>query len=264
MLNRIALRFAAVEALCPQAMAATGPWPTIAGNRVFDSRQDPVDLLDADEQRPIVMVYTEEHEGTAFGRASRFGFDEQVVSLVFELMIATRGQMPVKRPDGTEEIIGTVDVPVSDWRHEMLLDMLEALVVRAMTSNSPASEAFRKVAVEIRQMASVPLRSEEKTVRLAARTLTLQVQVRADEWPLDPAASGTGLLPSPLFDLLPYFPVGTLAGDAIRDLARYTPPPLGFTTIPEIGLFGNIGNDTDPTEENAEFSGRMQTQGTSQ
>ena len=74
-LARLALRLAAIEALLPSAVAATGPYPTVAGAQVYDSRLDPIADPDAWEAfltevegNPIVIVYTEEHRDRAEAR----------------------------------------------------------------------------------------------------------------------------------------------------------------------------------------------------
>jgi hypothetical protein len=254
MFNRIALRLAVFEALCPHAVAATGPWPTIAGNRVFDSRQDPVDLLDPEEQRPLIMIYTEEHEQSNFGRAARFGTDENMVQLVIETMIATRGTVEVAAADGSAQSVGTLEVPVADWRHEMLLDTLEGLIIRALDPKGipPASwEAFRRVAVELRGITSVPLRSADKSVRLAARTLTLRLQVQPDAWPADPALTGWARLPSPLSTITDLFAPGSLAADVFDDLAGLVPTPQNPAVNASVHLFANVDRGAPPLTESA-------------
>src|SRR5438105_891521 len=87
MLARTALRLATVEALRPTAaIDSDGPWPTLAGKLVFDSRIDPIDDLSPEQQRTVVCVYTDSEEGYAGQRAGGPPF-KAVVDLVFEVSV---------------------------------------------------------------------------------------------------------------------------------------------------------------------------------
>ena len=55
-LSRLALRLAAVEALCPSSLAETGPYPTWAGNEVFDSRITPIADASEWQKRPSLRL----------------------------------------------------------------------------------------------------------------------------------------------------------------------------------------------------------------
>src|SRR5437588_7149106 len=94
MLARTALRLATVEALRPTAaLGSDGPWPTLAGKLVFDSRIDPIDDLSPDQQRTVVCVYTDSEEGYAGQRAGGPPF-KAVVDLVFEVSVLHAGDDP--------------------------------------------------------------------------------------------------------------------------------------------------------------------------
>lgn len=215
MLARLALRLAAIEALAPSALATTGPWPTPAGPRVYDSRQDVIDGLDQVESRPILIVYTEETESDPAG-SGRSRPDSVIATLVVECMVAAKGLVEYEQPDGTTVEVGTLEAPIMDRRLEALIDNLEAIVIRRLQGRAvldPAIGAFRKVATEIRSINSVPTRDASRTVRLAARTLSIKIKIPADEWsePSFSAQSSTGLdlLPEPLRSVANALPVGS-------------------------------------------------------
>ena len=101
-LARLALRLAAVEALCPAAALAAspaGPFPTVAGDRVYDSRIDLIAAAEGTddlaaalaeiENKPILVVYTEEQGTTPYGEV-KYPAGEEIVTLVIEAMIASR------------------------------------------------------------------------------------------------------------------------------------------------------------------------------
>ncbi|EEE45964.2 hypothetical protein [Roseibium alexandrii] len=67
-LKRTDLRRAAVATLSNLGRA---PWPTIAGENVFDSRQDALQHHESDQDAPFILVYTD--EAAAYLEASGLG-----------------------------------------------------------------------------------------------------------------------------------------------------------------------------------------------
>ncbi|VFU07930.1 hypothetical protein [Methylocella tundrae] len=203
-LARLALRLAAIEALCPSATVATGPYPTVAGARVDDSRVDLIAAaespeaiaaaLAALENNPLLVVYTEEQQTSPYGDV-RYPAAEEVVTLVIEAMIAGSGVMQIELPDGTIQSIGTLEAPVTDRQHEAMLDLLEAQVRYILTikNRAPTAVLYNKVAMETRMIHSDPQRAADRTLRLASRTIKFHVKVKAEVWPAPVAA-----LPEPL------------------------------------------------------------------
>ena len=209
MLARLALRLAAVECLCPTSVASAGPWPTIAGSRVYDSRQDPIDGLDDIEARPLLIVYTEQDNSQPYGSAVHKP-DESIVEIVIEAMIAARGTVEIQTGASTVETLGTVESPISDRDHEAALDLLEAAVRRRFLGRDPdaAATLWRKVAWECRHVESSPMRNAERSVRVAARTITFRVKVKSDDWSAL-GASGMDRLPEPLRTVANALPAGS-------------------------------------------------------
>jgi hypothetical protein len=250
MLARVALRLAAVEALAPYAALVSGPWKTIAGGRVYDSRQDPIDGLDEFEARPVISIYTEEMTAEPYGSGLSRP-DHVTVDLVCELMMLTKGSVQLTLPDGSIVTEGTADMPISERAHEALLDLLEATVRRRLEARhdfDAQTELFRRVCKEIRQISSVPQRDSTRTVRLAARTVTFRCVVAADRWP-DPAlapqaASGLDRLPEPLRAVALAMPAGSSARAVCERLASLLADPAALTPLALIDL--GIGLDRLP------------------
>ncbi len=184
MFARLALRLAAVELL---------RGATIAGLNVFDSRQDEIDGLEAAEARPVLAVYTEDDRAKPYG-TGRTQPNEVHVWLTIEAVIVSKGSFEVTLADGSVETVAGTGVPITDQRHEALVDVLDAQVRRRVLGQDldAASMLFRKVAVGIEEIESVPARNAEKSARLAARTIRIKVKVPHDKAPVGAA------LPEPL------------------------------------------------------------------
>lgn len=219
MLSRLALRLAAVNALNGADKVVSGPWPTIAGSRVFDSRQDPYDALDDIDTRPLLIIYTEQSESAPYEH-NRSRPDNIEVYLTVEAMVAARGQVQTELPDGTLTSVGSLDVPITDQKHEAMLDVLEAVVTRRLRGEvdiDAATQLFRRVAFEIRHVHSVPIRDATRTVRLAGRTITYRCKVGVDQWPkpdfTSPSLAAPDHVPDPLGLVLKNLPAGSASAD---------------------------------------------------
>jgi hypothetical protein len=249
-LARLALRLAAVEALCPWSAIQGGPYPTPAGPRVYDSRQQPIDGLSDLETKPILIVYTEDDASTPYEGARR-NADEQIVVLVVEEMIAAKAEVEFDAPDGSKSTIGTLVSPISDPQQEMLLDLLEAAVRRLLDTRNemPSSAALARVAMEIRRVESQPQRADDKATRLAARTLKLHIKVKPDAWPTSPAVPApTGLtaLPEPLRSVAAVLDPASDGGQACAAIAVLVPgAPPAPVALAGIGITTDVDRDPE-------------------
>lgn len=240
-LSRLALRLAAFEALRPSAnVVSDGPWPTLAGNRVWDSRLNTIaeqveaaENLDELEDRPLVLLFTEDTDFEAYP-PFHFPPEKTFVHLVAEIALATRGPVEVDVPFDPENpeapktmTVGAVVTPVTDRTREALLDVLEHQVVTAV-AGLPSW-----LLMEIHHIRSVPMRAADKSTVLAARTIVLRCRVvtTARLQPPAPDTTGLALLPNPLrrvaTTLLPTGSTG--AAECLRIAAllqQPTAPPL--------------------------------------
>jgi len=240
MLARIALRLATVQALAPAGTPEAGPWPTLAGAEVWEERLDliaqseaPEDIaqaLAALENKPVVIVYTEDHHTLPYGQ-SKYPAEENVVTLAIEISLGVQGVVRVKakNADGApvEIEVGSIEAPVTDRQHAAILDMLEAQVryILDRRNAAPSAALYHTVAAETRSIHSDPQRAADRTLRLALRTLKFHVKVAGDRWPAPGEAPGAGLmrLPEPLRGVALALPENSSAGQLCAALADMVP-----------------------------------------
>ncbi len=257
-LSRLALRLAAYEALCPYAsVVASGPWPTVAGAEVYDSRVDPVATEDGwkafltkIEGKPLIIVYTEEQETSPY--AGEYPADKEEVELVVELMIAAIGSVTVEQPNGETTTVGTLEAPISDRLREALLDLLEAQVrfVLDTQSYAPTALVYSKIARELHHVHSVPQRDAATQARVAARTVKFKLAVPATSWPLAPSsppASGLALLPSPLLGVAQALNPASSGGLVCAQLAGLVAQPAPLVPLTDIRILANVDRSVAPT-----------------
>lgn len=252
-LYRTALRLAAIESLRPAALLATqGPWPTLAGPRVYDSRIDPIlDLKPGIEnRRAAIVVYTEADQG--YGSQKRGGPPfRREVDLVFEIsQFAAEGA-------GDSYTAGYA---YSDAELEAELDRIEAEISFALfyarngalisrpqlerdcapppgAEMQPLWRALTGSAVT--EPRSHPHRTSEEGARLAIRTLTWKVQCPDDHWPtLAPheAPHGLGRFPFPLRGVARALAQTQAYAPLLNGLADGFPAPAKADQLTSVGL----------------------------
>jgi hypothetical protein len=215
MLARAFFRLCALEALRPSPLlAADGPWPTLAGKYVSDSRLDPIDDLGGDEsKRPMIAVYT---ETTRLGKIAQAGpmLHKADVDLVFEISVAS-----VMSPNGESPDLFYCE---SDAQTEAKLDALESQIYEVLHF-APSGALFRKMGKGMAESwHSGAHRSAEEDVRLARRRITAAFRMR--ETYLDPAPSSTpadlARLPAALQPIAVALDGSTYLADLVLALAR--------------------------------------------
>jgi hypothetical protein len=153
-LARLAMRLAAARAV---------KGVTLAGDRVFDSAIDAIDLTLAENRQPILVVMTDEHEATPTGRDLFHA--EASCDLVIEAAIASR-----------VEIEGevTITIPHTDEGMELVLDVMEHQVIAAlMRERTGWSRVWMKLVPRVKRRLSRRGASSEGGVRFAARQIVL-------------------------------------------------------------------------------------------
>jgi hypothetical protein len=241
MLARAFFRLCALEALRPSALlVADGPWPTLAGKYVSDSRIDPIDDLGGDEsKRPMIVVYT---EATRLGKIAQAGpmLHKADVDLVFEISVAS-----MMSPDGESPDLFYCE---SDGQTEAKLDALESQIYEVLHF-APSGALFRRMGKGMAESwHSEAHRSGEEDVRLARRRITASFRMR--ESYLDPAPSSTpadlARLPAALQPIAQGLDGSTYLTALVLALARATfampqRVPLngvGITAAPQPGVAG--------------------------
>lgn len=245
MLAREFVRLTALEALRPSALlAANGPWPTIAGKYVSDSRIDPMDDVSGDEKRPLIAVYT---ENSALEKIAQAGprFYKGDVDLVFEVSVVASFHV-----DG--EVI--VDFADTDAAVEATLGVMEEQIYHALHFG-PSGALFRQM-VKLpffEWRSTVKSRSGEDDIRIARRTVRGRICVKEtcyDPAP-GPAPIGFDRLPNGLQAVAMQLAESTYLHDLALGMARLAPvmPPrvdlktVAITAAPQPGA-----GDTAPVQ----------------
>ncbi len=218
MLARTFLRLCALEAVRPSALLEqNGPWPTMAGAHVFDSRFDPIDDLDAAERRPVIAIYTEDDHQEKIAQAGPIYY-KSATDLTFEIAVFTLGE----EVPGGDFVAG---VPYTDAETEASLDALENQIWHALHFG-PSGHLFRKIAkVPALNWQSHAMRGSQEAVRLAARTIRARFDVREVCYQAVPDAPPTGLnrLPPALKDIATALDGSTYLAKVIAGVAGAAP-----------------------------------------
>lgn len=254
MLERAALRIGAVMALTNGFVpldAEAGTYPTLAGQRVYDSRMDPIEGLDSQELVPVVLVYTDNTDGESLSANNGGPPFRHNVNLVFELSIGMY----------VDEETGVVVIQ-SEPELEAMLDLFEHQVRRAISHPSwlwsrRLVEPGKDLLIRVASWDSQRYVERDASARLAARQIIARVelpQVDLDEMTTEAPASPPPI-PAPLGPLLGEIiaadgPYATTAA-AIRDLLQEAGAgqPLLLGTLDKVRLIesnkggGNLTGD---------------------
>lgn len=176
-MNRTALRLAVLAAL---TAGGNAPFPTLAGAGVFDSRQDPIEDLAADERRPVIVLRTgEDRRGSGTPSQAGAGLrTARTCELAIEIGVVTAA--------ADENGVLVVGWPETDNQLEAVLDVLEYQVEMALWGETAWAVWFRSLPLgSLVSTVSNPIYTEPTSgrVRLAAREIVLTVQLAVDARP---------------------------------------------------------------------------------
>lgn len=239
-LSRLFLRLATVRALSGA---------TLAEGRVFDSDIPPLDQRLSSEMRPVISVYTDDHEDNPTGRASE---GDGGVDLVIEIAVA--GIITIEGDVGgvtTQVAFGETDAGL-----EFTLDLLERQIFSSLTaSESLWAVMWRTICVKITRRLSRRGAAADSGTRFAARQITLTCETLIEPPPgiVYGAETGWGKLLAAIEAtpaLAPVAPIlrGELDGQGVSDW-RAAARVLGINLDIEIGLGGFTGDDPEPLIE---------------
>lgn len=161
--DRLVVRLAAISALNNYMQA---PYPTLAGDKIFDSRIEPVEDFKEDVLFPVCVIYTD-YDRDHWDHHSMMSKD-RFLTITFELLIAQ-----VTEQDGGF----LVNHPNTDSELETSLDIFEIQIENAFKADNVAANCFRYlmnsyVGVISRRGATV-----EGGTKLAARQITVESKV---------------------------------------------------------------------------------------
>lgn len=174
-LNRLMLRALACVALQQQDDDAVPP--TMAEDRVFDSRLDPMVFRGFKNPMPGITVYTDDDNGELQNRASGDGPYRRWVDLRVEIVI---GSFDTEIVDNVQNVV--FDLPMTDPQLEAQLDLFEAQAKWALFQlpNRVYTNAFRQFVKRIESITSHATRDETGNNRFASRRLHFRCEINDD------------------------------------------------------------------------------------
>lgn len=224
MLAAEALRLAAVEVLCPTAaLLAGGPFPTLAGRRVFDSRAAEIDDLDETlAYTPVLALYSRSARMASRGDAA--DGDDHECQAVLEIV----GELAVAAGEGGDPPFADA-LAGSDPEGRLVLAAMMAQV-RFLLEFSQSGALFRDMRIAVRQVEEETMALPEYGLRWQRIFMRITAAVPDDSF--DIAAGG---LPEPIGALLSRLPENSYAKTRLAALAAHFAadprPALEGTTI---------------------------------
>lgn len=254
-LSRLMLRALACVALQKQSDDPVSP--TMADDRVFDSRLDPLIFKEYEKPMPGIIVYTDDDDGELINRGSGDGPFRRYIDLRVEIVI---GSFDTEVVDNVQQVV--FDLPMTDAQMEAQLDLFEVQVKWALLSlpNRAYTNAFRAFVVRIESIRSHATRDESGNNRFASRRIHFKCEVN-DDCPPNWAALQPGQQPPkkiPFCDELAKFPMPWVvpmlqamcqqpAMQGVLDVLAGTNNP--YTYVP---LLKSIGINVDAIEPEAD------------
>lgn len=231
MLSADAARLAVVEVLSPTAANLSGDgFPTLAGNKVYDSRSIPLQDLDRDAPyTPTLGVYTGNTRVVRRGDLAAAD-DYQasaVIEVVAELAVVARDMNPADPNGSGEEYVDAMAATDPDAR--LVLGAL-CSQVRYLLTQGTTGYFFRDLIMGISQIDEEPFEVPNLGLRWQRTTMRFHCELRDDSF--DPDNGG---FPSPVKDLLSKLPAGSYARAKLIALAGAFPadarPPFEGANI---------------------------------
>lgn len=224
-------RLAAVESLCPTGAPTM---PTLARDRVFDSRRPGLHLLDADkEYTPVLSLFTRKSEsarrGAGQGSVSRNG--RTILEVVAELAVASKDE------DGpfVDAMVG------SDPKARIVLSALCAQV-RFVLTQGPTGMIFRRAVIAIESIDEEGFAVPELGLRWQRTTMLFDCIIPDDEF------TPAGGLPLPAAAIAALLPENSYARATLDNMAAQFAAAAVLPVIEEIafevkqnGLSGQAG-----------------------
>lgn len=251
-LDRAALRLATVMAL---TNGYTGPYPTMAGPNVYDSRVDPIEGGNVGELAPLAMVFTDDDDGEQLSMNNGGPPFRHTINLIFELSIGMVGELvdangaPLQDADGNP-VVGLLPI-ATEPELEIMLDLFEWQVRQIFARPWGATWSNRLLDTHIARVvswSSARFVEREGQRRLAVRQIMLKVEL-PQEGDIDPTQPTPETVPEPLGSLLQEIIDGAgpyaASAEAMQDLlvenggfAAPALPPLNRVRLKEADLGG--------------------------
>lgn len=209
MLAAEAVRLAAIEVLSPTAahLAGTG-FPTLAENRVFDSRAVSVRELDRSRDfTPVLALYTVE-SGSKLRSSISAATDrdaDAVIDVVAELAVSVK-----------DEGETFTDAMASDDPEARLVLAALTSQVRYLLEHAPSGSLFRRVVRAVTNVEIKTFAAPELGLRWQRQTIRLHCEISDDDFDVP-----DGELPEPCRSLLSQLPEQSYAWTKLTALATH-------------------------------------------
>jgi hypothetical protein len=209
MLSAEAARLAALEVLCPKAsLDGVKPYPTLAGDKVFDTQHVGIDDLDPNAKyTPCLALFTADAATALRGDIAAFDDTEArtTLEIVAELAIASTDD------DGSPFADA---MPGDDWDARLVLAALCAQV-RRLLQYDPRGQLFRRFVRRVERITEETFAIPQLGARWQRVTMRFDLSLPDDEFT---DAAG---LPEPLATLSRLLPAGSPAADKLAVLAAH-------------------------------------------
>lgn len=174
-LTRLMMRALACVALQKQDDDAVSP--TMADDRVFDSRLDPLVFKQYSTPMPGITVYTDDDDGEIINRGMGDGPLRRWVDLRVEIVI---GSFDTEVIDNEQQV--SFALPMTDAQLEAQLDLFEMQVKWALLSlpNRVYTNAFRAFVIRLESIKSHATRDENGNNRFASRRMHFKCEIPDD------------------------------------------------------------------------------------
>lgn len=200
-MNRTALRLATLAAL---TNGGVEPWPTLAGDYVYDSRRDALQDVTERMRRPVIVIRTDDDMRSNQGPNGAYTERQtRVCDLLLEISVVSARKE--KDQDGNETwVVGWAQ---TDPAAEATLDMLEFQIENALFGNSTWAHWWSKSRDwQFMSYGSRPEFSRDPhTLRLAARTITFSMglpRTCLPGWRYEDEPEKLATMPSPLLTVI--------------------------------------------------------------
>lgn len=213
-LSAEAMRLAAVEALCPSdalalemSEAGSGSFPTLARERVYDSRQIRIDELDGKAWTPTLALYTPDSSANARGEFS--GQDDMQATSMLEIV----GELATTAKDSAGSFVDAA-VASGDPEARLVLSAMMAQVRQALFISQRGRALMKLVVKHVGSMSCETFGVPELGLRYHRMVMKISAIVRDDDF-----SAADGALPEPCASLYAALPDASYAKAKLAELA---------------------------------------------
>jgi len=168
-LTALAVRIATIRALKGR---------TFAEDRVFDSKINPVNLVAKDEQKPVIIVTTDDDNVEITGKDLRAG--DHKLELVIEIAVTQKISVKVEKEQTTE----VLSIPATDAGLETTVGLLGWQIAKALSADGGEwGDLWRSIVTNVHSISSRRGADDENGVRYAARQYIYSIDHIAEPTP---------------------------------------------------------------------------------